>query len=105
MKSHVWALWKERGSGHYQSFRRQLFPAMYQAHKAVSLAVARGDLRPAHEFRCTDCPKQAEHYDHRDYRDQLRVEPVCRGCNRRRGHALPYLDRSRATLLARLDGQ
>jgi len=30
-------------------------------------------------------------YDHRDYFKLLEVEPVCRGCNRRRGQAFPLV--------------
>lgn len=39
---------------------------------------------------CVDCGKRAEHYDHRDYYKPLEVEPVCRGCNKRRGPGYPY---------------
>lgn len=40
---------------------------------------------------CVDCGKPAEHYDHRDYNKPLDVQPVCRGCNYRRGRAIPLV--------------
>lgn len=56
-----------------------------RAHRAVKAAVKRGDLPHPSELGCTDCHKDAEVYDHRDYRKPLVVEPVCRSCNRKRG--------------------
>lgn len=53
----------------------------------VSRAIKRGDLRPAREFPCTDCGGAAVEYDHRDYAETLKVDPVCRSCNLRRGPA------------------
>lgn len=41
---------------------------------------------------CTDCDKRATDYDHRDYQYPLLVEPVCRGCNVKRGPAKPKRD-------------
>lgn len=40
---------------------------------------------------CVDCDKPAVVYDHRDYRKPLMVVPVCKGCNIKRGPALPEL--------------
>jgi hypothetical protein len=40
---------------------------------------------------CVDCPSLAEEYDHRDYFEPLRVDPVCRRCSRRRGSAIKTL--------------
>lgn len=53
----------------------------------VMKAVNRGELAPAQELMCTDCPKPASVHDHRDYLRPLSVEPVCRTCNMRRGRA------------------
>jgi len=36
---------------------------------------------------CVDCGRPATCRDHRDYGDLSRIDPVCHGCNRRRGAA------------------
>lgn len=58
------------------------------ALRATSLA-RRYNLLPTLDglVRCTDCPKPATDYDHRDYDKPLSVEPVCHGCNIKRGPA------------------
>lgn len=68
--------------------RRGHLAAQSQATTAVRKAVAVGMLKPVRECACADCGKPAEHYDHRDYSYPLRVEPVCRSCNIKRGPAL-----------------
>ena len=55
------------------------------AHYVVRCAIKRGALRPAYELDCADCGAPADFYDHRDYSKPLKVEPVCHGCNNRRG--------------------
>lgn len=40
-------------------------------------------------MQCVDCSGAAVEYDHRDYRQPLAVEPVCRSCNLKRGPAIP----------------
>ena len=69
----------------YQNIRASL------AGAKVKSAIARGVLPPiTSDTRCTDCEKPARVYDHRDYDQPLVVEPVCQGCNVRRGPgALP----------------
>jgi hypothetical protein len=37
---------------------------------------------------CADCSAPAVEYDHRDYGRPLDVQPVCRGCNKKRGTAI-----------------
>lgn len=59
-----------------------------RAYKLVKEAKLRGEILPATNFKCSDCPKQAECYDHRDYTKPLQVDPVCRSCNLRRGPAI-----------------
>lgn len=61
--------------------------ALAPVYRAVHRAVARGELRPAKDCKCVDCNGQAAVYEHRDYAKPLEVDPVCRGCNRRRGSA------------------
>lgn len=61
-----------------------------EAHRILTKAVRIGKIRRPSEFDCADCGKRAQHYDHRDYSKPLDVEPVCRGCNARRGHAVQY---------------
>ena len=41
-----------------------------------------------HIRKCVDCGRSADSYDHRDYFKPLQAEPVCNGCNRRRGSAI-----------------
>lgn len=58
------------------------------AHKLVRCAVRNGFLKKLDgSVACVDCGKPAESYDHRDYSKPLDVEPVCQGCNVRRGQA------------------
>ena len=57
---------------------------------AVFRAIRHGELKPIAECVCVDCGKPAQHYDHRDYNKPLEVDPVCRVCNAKRGHAIPY---------------
>lgn len=58
----------------------------YQIGRARKL----GLIPPPSEFQCADCGQcRAQCYDHRDYADPLRVEPVCTRCNVLRGPARP----------------
>jgi hypothetical protein len=59
------------------------------ASKEIARAKRNGELVSARAFHCSDCASPASEYDHRDYNFPLAVEPVCRGCNRRRGFAIP----------------
>lgn len=56
-----------------------------RAGRIVKEAVANGALKPSSQLLCVDCGHQAEFYDHRDLTKPLEVEPVCNGCNVRRG--------------------
>jgi len=58
-----------------------------EAVKVVGSMVANGILPSPQELDCADCGKTAEHYDHRDYAEPEKVEPVCRACNCSRGPA------------------
>ncbi len=60
------------------------------ASNAVNHAVSQGRIPHADTLPCVDCKGRAECYDHRDYRFPLKVDPVCRGCNVRRGPAAPF---------------
>lgn len=53
----------------------------------VQLAIRRGVLKKISGQSCIDCGKPADCYDHRFYSRPLEVEPVCFGCNKRRGSA------------------
>jgi hypothetical protein len=80
--------------------RRERYPHMHipsgadlairtAAHRAVNRAVLYGDLPKLDgSIKCFDCDAPARHYDHRDYRKQLAVQPVCASCNRKRGTAI-----------------
>ena len=54
---------------------------------AVRKAIRSGVLPALDTQRCVDCEDEAEVYEHRDYSQPLRVQPVCRRCNQRRGPA------------------
>lgn len=60
----------------------------------VQRAKYRGELAwLSREYvQCRDCRKRAVHYDHRDYGKPLDVDPVCQGCNVRRGPAKITID-------------
>lgn len=65
----------------------QAYTLRRRAINAISSAIARGTMPPASSVDCVDCGARAEHYDHRDYRKPLDVQPVCRSCNFNRGPA------------------
>jgi len=54
----------------------------------VRLAMRSGVLMPAHAFRCVDCDKWAQCWEHRDYSKPLDIEPTCFSCNHKRGPAI-----------------
>lgn len=58
-----------------------------RASSLVRKEINEGRMLKANAYRCMDCGKPAEQYDHRDYGKPLEVEPVCRSCNLRRGPA------------------
>lgn len=58
---------------------------MELAKRKVRIAIVAGMLPRASVFDCIDCGEPAKCYDHRDYRKPLDVEPVCVGCNKKRG--------------------
>lgn len=55
----------------------------------VHRAITSGALRHPRGMACADCGGAAVEYEHRDYNEPLRVEPICRRCNLRRGPAIP----------------
>lgn len=59
------------------------------AQRQVSAAIRDGLLPRARGLKCADCGHDAMEYEHRDYNQPLAVEPICRGCNLRRGPAVP----------------
>jgi len=61
-----------------------------KAHGHVAFLVASGKLPKVQTCACVDCGKKAQHYDHRDYHATAEVQPVCSGCNTRRGPAKPF---------------
>lgn len=60
-----------------------------RAWRLIDLAKKAG-LLPSLDgrVRCTDCERPAMVYDHRDYTNPLKVDPVCITCNIRRGKGL-----------------
>lgn len=59
------------------------------AQRQVSASIRDGLLPRPRTLRCVDCNGEAVEYEHRDYNRPLTVEPICRGCNFRRGPAVP----------------
>lgn len=63
-----------------------------RAAHLVSKAIRRGHLpRLDGRVTCADCGKSACYYDHRNYLEPLKVEPVCSSCNQLRGPGFPKL--------------
>lgn len=58
-----------------------------RAGHMVRAAIELGLLPPLESCKCVDCGDPAKFYDHRDYGRPLEVDPVCHGCNVRRGPA------------------
>lgn len=91
--------------------RSRYFSGAALAQTEVAKARRRGILPDPRTLPCADCAGYATEYDHRDYNHPLIVAPVCRGCNARRGHAIPkqwtaiewneYAARARAARLRR----
>lgn len=57
--------------------------------KARIDAFRRGEITRLHAsgLQCVDCGHSASAFDHRDYAFPLVVDPVCHGCNFKRGPA------------------
>lgn len=75
-------------SGYFRPFHAEHW-WQQRAMRAVKAAIKRGiipDLKGG-EYACVDCGGVATEYEHRDYSRPYDVEPVCRGCNSRRGTA------------------
>lgn len=80
--------WKAKGEQRQMNIQGIACGGVYCGN-LVSRAIASGHLRRPDCFRCVDCGKPATQYEHRDYNRPLKVDPVCRTCNRRRGAAIP----------------
>lgn len=59
----------------------------WRAILAVRKAIRRGDIAHFRGMLCVDCNAPATEYEHRDYMKPLAVDPICRSCNHKRGHA------------------
>ena len=62
--------------------------AVAELQREAKRAVVSANLPNPGEFECVDCGKPATDYDHRYYALPVEVEPVCSGCNTKRGPAL-----------------
>lgn len=80
----------ERDKYYPRKFRQEK-PLAVKAHQKVANAVHAGRIPRADSQKCVDCGGRAYCYDHRDYTKPLEVEPVCGGCNKKRGPAHPYI--------------
>ena len=68
-------------------------PEKYAAHKAVTIAIKRGELAPAAACQCMDCnatPAQTLHHHSYHPDHWLDVIPLCRSCHGIR-HSQPEL--------------
>lgn len=61
------------------------------AFDCVKAAIRNGLMPRAKDLKCIDCGSMATEYDHRNYTRPIEVDPVCHGCNMRRGPAFPYV--------------
>lgn len=59
------------------------------ARAMVAAAIKLRMLQHPENQYCVDCGAQATEYDHRDYNKPLDVDPVCHGCNIKRGPGIP----------------
>lgn len=79
---------KTKGKQYSDTYNKKIYGSdMELAKRKVYIAVRSGFLSKASTHICADCGKQAFCYDHRDYSQPLKVEPVCRTCNQKRGPA------------------
>jgi hypothetical protein len=62
-----------------------------KARLITKYAVEIGFLSHPEHLVCVDCGVPAKCYDHRDYTQPLLVDPVCSGCNNRRGAGIPLI--------------
>lgn len=84
---------KYRSEGRFLEYERKRYQKikdtrLNKAKKVVYDAVRCGILPRVKTLKCVDCGDTATCYDHRDYKSPLIVDPVCHGCNRRRGPGL-----------------
>ena len=71
---------------------RELTPLQLRrrAMALVSKAIKHGELPKLDgTIACVDCGEPATAYEHRNYYHPLSVDPVCTGCNIRRGPGFP----------------
>ena len=71
------------------SCARLIYKSQVESYKKVRNAIMAGKLPSLAHQMCVDCGKPAKCYDHRDYNQPLKVEPVCTSCNKKRGYGLP----------------
>lgn len=78
----------------YARYCTSCIPVMKRLRKCtmqiVANAIKKGKIAKIDGQKCMDCGNPAEVYDHRDYGKPLCVDPVCRGCNVRRGSAIGF---------------
>ena len=72
-----------------ESYAREVFSGKNISGQLIAKEIANGFIKHPSNFQCVDCGCKASEYDHRDYNKPLDVVPVCRGCNARRGQAIP----------------
>jgi hypothetical protein len=77
--------------GRLHRYAKDVLSGRTMAARAIQHARADGRLTPLAGCACVDCGAPAVQYDHRDYNEPLKVEPVCRSCNVIRGPALPVI--------------
>lgn len=85
-------MWLQFGEGKdLKPVEAERLNTSHNAHKYVRKAIKDGYLARVSELLCVDCGAPAKVYDHRDYNRPLDVEPVCNGCNIKRGPAIPFV--------------
>ena len=63
-----------------------------RAYSLLQSAKKSGKIPTHVGLDCADCGAEAIGYDHRDYSKPLDVDPVCYGCNAKRGQGWPATD-------------
>lgn len=61
--------------------RRQRYPQIEKAHRAINNAIRDKKLEKPTKFKCKYCPKKAQQYHHPDYSKPFEIEPICKKCH------------------------
>jgi hypothetical protein len=81
---------KARNSYEYFAMRKW-------ANEKVFQAMSKGFLSKPSNFKCKDCNRQAQEWEHRNYSRPFFIEPVCHRCNTKRGKTKNHYESGQQT--------